>query len=215
MFEEEKVTAFQVLLLDWYDRNKRSFPWRYTYNPYYVLVSEMLLQQTNVEKVVDPYLQIIRQYSTVQSLAQAEYENLKGMINKIGLFYRVERLISISKHVVKEFNGHIPSDDMKLLEISGIGRYIAHAILCFGYNLPFALLDTNIIRICERVFDIKSNTARARDDKKMWEFVEYLLPDKDYVDFNYALLDFGALTCKNSNQDCSNCILTGICQNHL
>lgn len=211
MIEEEQIIAVQVILLDWHEKNKRFFSWRYTFNPYYTLIWEVLLQQTDAGKVIEPYQILVKEYPNIQALSEAKFEDIKNIISKIGLFYRAERLIKTSKYIVSEFAGNIPTDVEKLLGIFGIGRYMAHAILCFGYSLPYELLDTNIIRLYSRTFGVKSYVSRARDDKKIWKFAQHMLPEDDYIDFNYALLDFGAIVCKSNNQNCTSCVMNYIC----
>ncbi|WP_097028598.1 A/G-specific adenine glycosylase [Clostridium peptidivorans] len=208
---DEEIIAFQYLLLDWYDKNKRNFPWRYTFEPYRVLVSEMLLQQTNVEKVIQPYLKIIKAYKDINELSDSDIKFLKSIFKDIGLFYRADRLKDIAKEIVKCHKGSIPNQWEDLIKIKGIGYYICSAILCFGFNQPYAVLDTNVIRIFERIFEIKSEKKRPRDDTKLWEFAQMLIPEDRYVDYNYAVLDFGASICTAYNPKCSTCVFKDMC----
>lgn len=208
---DEEITIFQYLLLDWYDKNKRDFPWRYTFDPYKVMVSEMLLQQTNVEKVIEPYIKIIETYRDISELANADISFLKGVFKDIGLFYRADRLKSIAKEIVCNQDGQIPDKWNSLIKIKGIGSYICCAILCFGFNKPYAVLDTNVIRILERLFDVKSEKNRPRDDTKLWEFAQIMLPGDRYIDYNYAILDFGSSVCTAYNPKCKLCKLKVLC----
>jgi A/G-specific adenine glycosylase len=208
---EQKIYVFQDMLMKWYSNNQRKFPWRYTYNPYYVLVSEVLLQQTNADKVIEPFNQITGMYKDIFQLSQADDDILKEIFKKIGLFYRAERLKGIASKMIEKHNGIIPSFREDLLSIKGIGDYAANAILCFGYNLPYAVLDVNVIRIIERLFGIKSDKKRPRTDKKLWQFAQSLLPDKKYVDYNYAILDFAASVCKARKGTCNSCLLSEVC----
>ncbi|WP_242851491.1 A/G-specific adenine glycosylase [Clostridium sp. DMHC 10] len=153
---DEEICMFQCFLLDWYDKNKRKFSWRYTFDPYKVLISEILLQQTNVEKIIEPYLNIIKAYKNIEELAECDTEFLKDIFKDIGLFYRADRLKDIAKDIVKYHNKTIPDSWDELIKIKGIGYYICSALLCFGFNKPYAVLDTNVIRIFKRVFDVKS-----------------------------------------------------------
>lgn len=208
---DEEISIFQGILLVWYDRNMRSFPWRYIFNPYKVLISEVLLQQTNVEKVILPYYKIINQYKSIAELACADIKFLKDIFKYIGLFYRADRLINISKEIMNKYGGNIPNEWDQLIKIKGVGRYICSAVLCFGFNKPYAVLDTNVIRIFERVLGVESECTRPREDMKLWEFAQMLLPEEDYVDYNYALLDFAAEVCTATNPKCTNCYLKYIC----
>lgn len=210
---DEEITIFQYLLLDWYDKNRRDFPWRYTFNPYKVMISEVLLQQTNVEKIVKPYFEITEDYKNINDLANADIYFLKDIFKDIGLFYRADRLKNIAEEISYNHKGQIPDTWDELIKIKGIGAYICSAILCFGFNQPYAVLDTNVIRIFERLFDVKSEKKRPRDDIRLWEFAQMLLPKDRYVDYNYAILDFGASVCTAYNPKCSICVLKFICKN--
>lgn len=208
---DEEIDIFQCLLLDWYDKNKRDFPWRYTFEPYKVMVSEMLLQQTNAGMAINPYLKITETYRNIRELADSNINFLNGIFKDIGLFYRANRLKKTAEEIVKYYEGVIPSKREELIKIKGIGYYICSAILCFGFNQSYAVLDTNVIRIFARLFEVKSEKVRARDDIKLWEFAQILLPDDRYVDYNYAILDFGAQVCKFYNPKCSICTFNIMC----
>lgn len=210
--EDYEIEIFHYYILDWYDKNKREFPWRYTFDPYKVLVSEILLQQTNVRTVTSPYLMIISKYKNITSLSNADIIELKEIVKGIGLVYRADRLINISKEIIQNHSGEIPDEWNNLIRIKGIGKYICSAILCFGYNKPYAILDTNVIRLFERIFGLKSECSRPREDKKLWSFAQMLLPGKDYVHYNYALLDFASMVCTAANPKCDLCPLKQLCR---
>jgi len=129
----------------------------------------------------------------------------------LGLFYRADRLISISRQIIEMYNGVIPNKREELLAIRGIGNYTGNAILCFGYNKPYAIVDTNVIRVFERFFDFKSSSKRPHTDKKVWEFAQMLIPVNNYVDYNYGLLDFAAVVCRAKKPMCSNCLIYNMC----
>jgi len=175
------IDIYQQRLLQWYSVNKRYFPWRYTNNPYHVLVSEVLLQQTDAGKVLPAFEELLCKYPDLISLARADIEHLTKVFEKLGLFYRAGRLLSISNEIIHSYYGLIPNSREKLLRIKGIGDYAANAVLCFGFNLPFAIVDTNVIRIIGRVFDVWSDKKRSRTDKSLWEFAQSILPEEDYI----------------------------------
>lgn len=209
---DEKSCMFQCLLFDWYDKNKREFPWRYTFNPYKILVSEILLQQTNVKKIIDPYLKIIDTYKNINELSQCDIDFLKNIFKDIGLFYRADRLKGIAQNIVKDYNGIVPDSWDELIKISGIGDYICNAVLCFGFKKPYAVLDTNVIRIFDRLFDVKSDKRRSRNDAELLEFAQIILPEDRYVDYNYAILDFAACVCTRYNPKCCGCVFRFNCK---
>lgn len=207
----EEIDIFQAMLLYWYDSNKRIFPWRYIFDPYKVFVSEILLQQTNVKKIIKPYFEIVSRYKNIYELANADSEFLKYIFKEIGLFYRADRMINISKEFVDKYDGNIPDKQEELVKIKGIGKYMSSAMLCFGYNKPYAILDTNVVRIFERILGISKECSRAREDRKLWQFAQAILPQDDYVDYNYALLDFASEVCSAIKPKCSNCIFKYMC----
>lgn len=209
--QDEEIVIFQCMLLNWYERNKRCFPWRYKFDPYEVLLSEILLQQTNAEKVVQPYLKIIKAKKNINELANCDINFLSTIFKDIGLFYRADRLKNIAEEITELHNGVIPNKWEDLIKIKGIGYYICSAVLCFGFNQPYAVLDTNVIRIYDRLFEFKSEKKRPRDDIKLWDFAQMMIPEDEYVDFNYAVLDFGAKICTVGKPKCHICTFKNTC----
>ncbi|GLI18974.1 A/G-specific adenine glycosylase [Tepidanaerobacter syntrophicus] len=205
------IEKFQKHIFDWYSENGRAFPWRYTFDAYKVLVSEILLQQTNAEKVITPYNAIVQKYKSVWELADADIIFLKNLFMDLGLFYRADRLISISRQIIEMYKGMIPDKREDLLAVKGIGNYTGNAILCFGYNKPYAIVDTNVIRVFNRFFCFKSSSKRPHTDKKIWEFAQMLIPEDNYIDYNYGLLDFAAVVCRSKKPMCSSCLICDIC----
>ena len=135
------IGKFQKYILDWYSKNGRTFPWRYTFDAYKVLVSEILLQQTNVEKVINPYNTIVKKYKSVLELADADIIFLKDLFKDLGLFYRADRIISISRQIIEMYEGMIPDKREELLAIKGIGICNFGNIMYHGnYQLLFFFL---------------------------------------------------------------------------
>lgn len=207
-----KIQAFQASLLLWYTSNARAFPWRYIFDPYKVLVSEFLLQQTDAAKVIKVYKDILEDYPTISDLSNADPNQLKIYFLKLGLFFRSERLIKAANQIKEQYAGIIPIEKTELKKLHGVGDYISSAVLCFGYNKAQAIVDTNIIRIFERCFGIKSSSSRPRTDKAIWAFAEEILPVQNYADYNYALLDFAALVCTARKPKCAECFFGQNCE---
>jgi A/G-specific adenine glycosylase len=202
---------FQTRLLAWFRREGRRFPWRQTNDPYKILVAELLLQKTHVRKVPPVYQEFVKCYPSPAALAGASLQQVHELVQPLGLFYRAERLISVAKDITERHAGVVPNSREDLLALKGVGDYAANAVLCFAYGQQVALLDTNIVRLLERVFDIKTDKARARTDKAMWKVVESLIPDGRAREFNLALLDFAALVCTARNPSCETCSLNHLC----
>jgi len=200
------------VLLDWYFGNKCQYPWRYTKNPFLVMVSEFFLQKTKSEDAVELYNEVVGKYRNVLELADADIFFLKEIFSKLGLVYRAERLVSAARFIMSEFGGEIPDSLEKLISIPGIGTYSANAVLCFGFGKKVGIADSNIIRIYSRFFSMKFKTSRPRYDKGLWEFANKILPENRYVDFNYALLDLGKLICTSKRPKCSVCPLKKMCR---
>lgn len=205
------IKEFQTSLLNWYRQNGRHLPWRDTNDPYKIIVAEFLLQKTDVEKAKVVYEEFIFRWPTVHLLSKEAVPSISNVIQPLGLRYRATRLKSTAKAVVKKFGGKIPEAREKLLELPGVGRYIASAVECFAYNKPRAVLDTNIIRILNRVFGIKSDKNRPREDSRLWNLAQTLVPSNNAKEYNWGLLDYGALICKSKEPLCNECVLHSIC----
>ena len=206
-----KKKLFNRNIRKWYRTNQRLYPWRDTQNPYEILVSEFLLQKTNADLALTIYTKLLKNYPDINSLARADLPKLKRLISRIGLSYRAERLIRTARQIVIEFDGQIPDNQKDLLTLYGVGPYISNAVLCFAFNKRVAIIDTNTIRIFNRVFGVKSNRKRPRNDRNLEEQVKFFLPPRNPREFNYALLDFGATICTTKFPRCDYCSLNTIC----
>jgi A/G-specific adenine glycosylase len=202
---------FRRQITIWFGKSKRTFLWRETDNPYYILVAEILLQQTDAKKVSLVYADFIRRYPNIAELACAQKDDVQSFISKIGLSYRTERLVNIAKEITERFAGQVPSSESELLSLTGVGRYIANAVLSAGFGRRLAVVDTNIVRILERFFGIRSQHSRPRTDPELWDVAHALLPRRsvDARTWNYALIDFCALVCTFYNPKCSDCACAG------
>jgi A/G-specific adenine glycosylase len=201
-------------LLNWFSACGREFPWRFTNSPFKVLISEILLQQTNADKVIGPYLELIENFPTINSLADADQREILEIFSKLGLYFRANRLKTIASEVLKRFNGEIPSNLLDLKSIKGIGDYIGNSVLCFGFMQKKPIVDTNIIRIFSRYGLFDSTKKRPHTDKQLWSYAESILPDNNYVEYNYSLLDLGAGICKSRKPLCESCPINMVCRFH-
>ncbi len=208
-----KIRYFKNKIKNWHKVHNRNFLWRETTNPYKILIAEIFLQQTDVNKVLHIYSPFLHEFPNISILSKAEYSNVAKYINKVGLSYRTNRILNIAKIIQREYNSDIPSEQNILLSLPGIGRYIANAVSCSAYNKKCEIVDTNIVRLFNRFFNIVSKSKRPRNDKYLWEIAFRLLPQKpSSVKFwNWALLDFSALVCKHYNPECVNCQLKKHC----
>lgn len=208
----QKILGFQKKILRFAQNNLKNYPWRDTADSYNILISELLLQKTDSKKVEKLYPKFIEKFPTVYHLYQAEPEEIDNLIKEIGLFYRGQRLKKIGAQVVNQFKENIPDNKDDLISLYGVGEYISNAVLCFAFKKRIPIVDTNVLRVYERVFNVKSLKSRPRTDKEIWDFAEKMLPKENYVEYNYALLDFASDICRAKNPLCEICPIKSICE---
>lgn len=179
--------------------------------PYRVLVSEIMLQQTQVDRVIPKYRQFLRTYPTLRALAAAPVEQVRQLWYPLGYNIRPLRLHAIACESVARYRGRLPDSAEALRALPGIGRYTAGAVLSFAYGRDTAILDTNVRRVLTRVFLGPRRSARLRGDKTLWELAEALVPEGRGYDFNQALMDFGATRCTPSRPSCRGCPMGAFC----
>jgi A/G-specific adenine glycosylase len=203
--------AFQRRLLAWYGRHRRDLPWRRTRDPYHILVSEMMLQQTQVGRVIPKYEEWLARYPSLQALAEAGRREVREAWYPLGYNARPLRLRDIARAVVSRYRGRIPATREELLALKGIGPYTAGAVLSFAHRQDAPVLDTNVRRVLRRVF---LGEGAAPPDRRLWELAEQLLPRGSAYDFNQALMDFGATVCTARKPGCPACALATLCASY-
>ena len=202
---------FQLRLLGWYRRHQRELPWRRTADPYHILVSEIMLQQTQVDRVIPKYHEFLTRYPTLESLAEAEAAEVKRTWYPLGYNVRPLNLQGIARETLARYAGRLPDDAGALRSMRGIGRYTAGAILSFAYRQDAALVDTNVRRVLGRVFLGPRRLRRLRGDKVIWALAEALVPPTKAYDYNQALMDFGATWCTARAPRCPRCPMKRFC----
>jgi A/G-specific adenine glycosylase len=195
-------------LLAWYARSGRKLPWRRTRDPYRVLVSEVMLQQTQVSRVVPKYREWLRRYPSLEALAAASAAEVREAWYPLGYNIRPLRLRAIARSVVRRHNGRLPETREGLLALKGVGAYTAGAVLSFAFGRDAAILDTNVRRVLRRVW--MGEWSRVRD-RALWELAAQLLPPGRAYDFNQALMDLGATICTARSPRCGTCPLAAVC----
>jgi A/G-specific adenine glycosylase len=203
---------FQTRLLKWYEKHGRDLPWRRTSDPYRILVSEVMLQQTQVDRVIPKYHEFLDRYPSFGGLADAPVSDVKKTWYPLGYNIRPERLHSIACETVARYGGRLPSDAEALLSFKGIGRYTAGAIRSFAFNEDAPILDTNVMRVLHRVFMAKGDPKTQKS--KLWKLSEALIPRGKGYDFNQAIMDFGATCCTARNPACLQCPMKSFCKTY-
>ena len=202
---------FRRRLLDWYRRNGRDLPWRRTSDPYHILVSEVMLQQTQVDRVLPKYHEWLEKYPTLEALAIADEAGVTEAWRPLGYNVRPRRLQSIARESVARYGGSLPSDEVTLRSFKGIGAYTAGAVMSFAFGQRSAILDTNVARVLFRVF-VGSGDPRSHAMRRhLWEVSRTVLPARHVFDFNQALMDFGATLCSARKPKCPTCPLKANC----
>jgi len=196
---------FRRRLLDWYRRNGRDLPWRRTSDPYHILVSEVMLQQTQVDRVLPKYHEWIAKYPSLAALAEAPVEDVAETWRPLGYNIRPRRLHAIARESVERYGGTLPSDEDVLLSFKGIGEYTAGAVLSFAFGRRAAILDTNVARVLYRVFVGRGDPKAHAMKKHLWEVSRAVLPHRHVFDFNQALMDLGATLCTARKPKCLIC----------
>jgi A/G-specific adenine glycosylase len=207
----QQLRGFQRSLLRWYARHGRNLPWRQTQSPYHILVSEVMLHQTQVDRVVPKYHEFLAAYPTFEALAVAPLDQVKQLWRPLGYNFRPGRLQRIAQQVLSDFGGQLPDTLEGLLDLHGIGRYTAGAILSFAFHKDAPIVDTNVRRLLQRVFAIPGDAMRSPASRRIWQLAQAAIPAGQAHKFNSALIDFGALVCSARTPRCATCVLTNTC----
>jgi A/G-specific adenine glycosylase len=203
---------FQRRLLKWYAEYGRDLPWRKTSDPYCILVSEVMLQQTQVDRVIPKYHEFLERYPTFERLAEAPVEDVKKTWYPLGYNIRPVRLHGIARETLARYGGTLPNEHEELLSFKGIGRYTAGAIRSFAFKEDAPILDTNVIRVLHRVFVGKGKPKAQK--AKLWTLSEALIPKGKGYDFNQAIMDFGAIVCTARDPYCLLCPMKELCKTY-
>ncbi len=199
-------------LLTWYAAEQRELPWRATDDPYAILVSEMMLQQTQVDRVLPKFQQFLATFPTLAALAAAPTADVISAWVPLGYNMRAVRLQSIARQVIAAYDGCIPDSIEELLKLKGIGRYTAGAIACFAYRKQVATVDTNIRRVLHRIFLGLEYPAPRLNDSQLLTLAEQVLPPGEAYNWNQALMDLGATICSSNNPQCTRCPVQESCK---
>lgn len=214
-FDEVRATSIAVelraRLVHWAQVHGRSYPWRDTRDADRVLIAEVLLHRTRADQVAPLYLALVERYPTILALAAAPPNDVRALLWPLGLRWRVDLLIEMAQTLVRENGGRVPDDSHALQALPGVGPYISAAVLCFGHGHAVPILDTNTVRILSRVFSIPLTDGSRRS--RQYQRIMTLLVDPHHPrEFNFGLLDLGALVCTPKHPACIACPVQPICE---
>jgi A/G-specific adenine glycosylase len=205
-------TQIQKRLLQWFKKNSRDLPWRQTRDPYAIWVSEIMLQQTQVDTVIPYYHRFLKAFPTVKQLADAALSRVLKLWEGLGYYSRARSLCTASRIIAEEFHGCIPDNSKDLLSLPGIGRYTTGAILSIAHNQRAPILDGNVKRVLSRLFAVSGNPSERKTEELLWGISASLVPEKRSGDFNEALMDLGAMVCTPKDPQCMKCPLRELCR---
>lgn len=202
---------FKDLLLNWYRSNGRDLPWRQTRNPYYIWISEVILQQTRVNQGMGYYLRFINQFPTVKHLADASIDEVMKVWQGLGYYTRARNLHAGAQQVIGDYGGNLPKTYNELLKIKGLGMYSAAAVASFAFGDVVPAVDGNVYRILSRVFGIFTPIDSSQAKREFFDLAMELIDKDDPASFNQAIIDFGALVCTPRNPSCTVCPFSDFC----
>jgi len=202
---------FSKSLIQWYLQNKRDLPWRNTVDPYFIWLSEIMLQQTRVAQGLPYFLRFTEAFPTVFDLAKATEEEVLKLWQGLGYYSRARNLHKTAQQVAFDYDGVFPESYAELLKLKGIGEYTAAAIASFAYNESVPVVDGNVYRVLSRYFEVETDIASSGAKKEFMQLAAELLPAGEANLFNQAVMEFGALQCIPKNPDCANCVFNNSC----
>ncbi len=203
---------FSSKLLNWYNKNKRTLPWRGHRSEYAVWVSEIMLQQTRVETVIPYFKKWMKLFPNVRVLANASEREVLTAWEGLGYYSRARNFHKAAKIVVDKYGGKLPRDVDELRKLPGIGRYTAGALASIIFGMDESALDGNLKRVYARLFDVKVPINFTEGEKLLWKIARENLPKGKAADFNQALMDLGAMVCTPKNPRCGVCPIAGDCK---
>jgi A/G-specific adenine glycosylase len=212
---DQRAATFRRRLLRWYGRHARTLPWRGGRDPYAVLVSEIMLQQTQVTRVADYYVRFLARYPTVDALASASADAVRESWDGLGYYARARNLHAAARQVAREHGGVFPRGVEGLRRLPGVGRYTAAAVASIAYGADVGTVDTNIARVLHRVFRLRGARGSSAHTKRVWRRAESLVPRGRAGDWNQALMDLGATICVARTPRCEACPVELVCGSRL
>ncbi len=200
-------------LLTWYEKEHRILPWRESKNPYYIWISEIMLQQTRVEAVKPYFERFIKAFPTIEAVAETEEDQLLKMWEGLGYYNRVRNIQKAAKQVMEDYNGQLPADYELLKTLSGIGNYTAGAVASIAYQIPSPAVDGNVLRVISRIEEREEDIMKQSTRTMVEDAIMQVIPADQPGEFNQALMELGAMVCvPNGAPNCEKCPVAKLCK---
>lgn len=207
----EQKKEFQRIFIEWYEKEKRNLPWRYNQDPYRIWISEIMLQQTRVDTVIDYFYRFMEWFPTIESLANAPEEKLLKAWEGLGYYSRVRNIQTAAKQIMTEYGGEMPRTPEEISKLKGIGPYTTGAISSIAFGLPEPAIDGNVMRVVSRLFCIEEDIAKVSSRKTFDEAMRSIIDEKHPGEFNQALMDLGSAICTPTSPLCEKCPIQAFC----
>jgi A/G-specific adenine glycosylase len=208
----KNARAFQRSLLQWFRRHGRDLPWRWTRDPYAILVSELMLQQTQVSTVIAYYNEWLRRFPDFVSLARASENDVLRAWQGLGYYGRARNLQAAARTVVDRYRGRLPRSVEQMQQLPGIGKYTAHAVASFAFDQSVPIVESNTARVLTRLFDFRESIDSVPGRQTLWQYSARLVPKFNASIYNSALIDLGALVCVARQPKCGICPVERFCR---
>lgn len=208
--EAKEIFYLRKKILDWFDKNERKFPWRETKDPFKILMAEMMLRRTRAEQVKPVYNNFIKKYKKIEDLANADQKEIDTILYPLGLKWRSPAFILVAKEVRAKYGGEVPQDREMLKKLTGVGDYVAGAVLSIAYDKKEWIVDNNVVRIFKRYFGIETS-GEGRRNKIIINLAKKYIQSRNPKKTNLAILDFSAMVCSSKAPLCKRCVLKHKC----
>ena len=206
-----EAVLFRRALIHWGRENFRPYPWRFTNNPYHILIAEVMLHRTQAPQVIPVYERFVQKYPDVASLANVEREELHKVLYSLGLRWRIDLIMDMVLKLIEKFGGQVPQGKNDLLSLPGVSEYVASAVRCFAWNLPEPTIDTNTVRVTGRIFNLAIKDS-SRRNPLFRKLIKALVDFDEPRTYNYALLDLAAQVCTKAREPaCEVCPVQKFC----
>lgn len=206
------MISFHLRIVEWYRQNKRNLPWRDTKNPYFIWLSEIILQQTRVAQGIKYYKKFVKNYPTVKDLADADEQEILNNWQGLGYYSRARNLHTAAKQIITEHNGIFPTTYENIKKLKGVGDYTSAAIASFAFDLPYPVVDGNVFRLLSRYFADDTPIDTPAGKRQFTAYANELKFDNEIADFNQAMMEMGALICTPKKPNCLFCPISESCK---